>query len=105
MEPKPEINKKNVLAFIEGNLKMLGDRINLLPDFKKEQVIWRYNICKDDCVVNKKCKYCGCSVPGKLYVDKSCNRGERFPDMMTSEEWKNYKEQNGISIDINQKLD
>jgi hypothetical protein len=84
-----------IFEFIEGNLKMLGDKLNLLPQHEKEQVIFRANICTD-CMKNKKCKYCGCSVPGKLYVKKSCNKGERFPDMMDIELWEKYKIDNNI---------
>jgi hypothetical protein len=93
-----KITAKNIINFIEGNLKMLGNKINLLSTSQKEQVIWRSEICKDDCMIQGKCKYCGCSVPGKLYVVKSCNNGERFPDMMNQNEWEEYKKVNNILI-------
>jgi hypothetical protein len=92
------LTPKNILYFIEGNLKMLGDKINLLPKHKKEQVLYRSQICEDDCMKLKSCKYCGCAVPGKLYVNKSCNNGERFPDMMNLDEWEIYKKENNITI-------
>lgn len=94
-----QINIKNIKQFIEGNLNLLGDRINILPNYMKEQVIWRMNICKDDCVIQGKCKYCGCSVPGKLYVSSSCNGGERFPDLMSEQDWEIYKMENNIKIE------
>lgn len=93
-----KITPKNIMNFIEGNMKMLGDRINLLPKFQREQVMWRSEICKDDCMVEGKCNYCGCSVPGKLYVTISCNNGERFPDMMDESEWEEYKKVNNINF-------
>jgi len=94
------ITPKKVLQFIEGNLKMLGDRFDLLADHQKEQVAYRAEVCKDDCVKYGYCKECGCSVPGKLYVAKSCNRGKRFPDLMSKADWDEYKKENNISIEI-----
>lgn len=93
-----KITPSNIKKFIEGNLKMLGDELNILPKYQKEQVIWRSILCKDDCLASGKCKYCGCSVPGKLYVKKSCNNGEIFPDIMSEEEWGEFKKKNNIII-------
>lgn len=87
---------KKIFQFIEGNLKLLGDKFDLLSEHQKEQVLYRLEICKNDCLVEKKCLYCGCSFPGKLYVKKSCNNNERFPDMMNSIEWDKYKEEQNI---------
>lgn len=94
-----KITVKNVLQFIEGNLKMLGDHIDLLPYHEKEQVIYRSWVCRDECIVNGYCSYCGCSVPGKLYVKESCNEGERFPDMMNEPDWERFKIEKNIKID------
>ncbi len=77
---------------------MLGDTFHLLPEHEREQVMWRAEICKDDCMKNGYCKYCGCDVPGKLYVNDSCNNGERFPDLMTKAEWEKHKVDNNITI-------
>jgi len=93
-----KITTKKVLQFLEGNIKMLGDKFNLLRNHEKEQVLWRLELCKNDCVLEGKCKYCGCSVPGKLYVKKSCNEGVRFPDMMDEWEWQEWKRINNIDI-------
>ena len=94
------ITPDKILQFIEGNLKFLGDQFNLLPKHTKEQVIWRTQICKDDCIKRGSCIYCGCSVPGKLYVGESCNLGDRFPDLMDEEDWCNYKSENNIQINL-----
>jgi hypothetical protein len=77
---------------------MLGDIFHLIPHHEKEQVLWRMEICKDDCMKDGYCKYCGCDVPGKLYVNDSCNGGERFPDLMTKSEWEQYKQDNNITV-------
>jgi hypothetical protein len=76
-------------------MKHCKERIDI---YKKEHFEWRKSICANDCMIEGKCKYCGCSVPGKLYVKKSCNDGERFPDMMDELEWNYYKKINGIVI-------
>lgn len=89
-----KITPKNILNYIEGNSKKIVDKFDLLPNYEKEQVEWSAN----DCMINGKCKYCGCSVPGKLYVKKSCNDGKRFPDMMNDIEWELYKKDNNIKL-------
>lgn len=92
-----KITPTNIANYIFGNLKMLGDQLNLLPNHQREQVIYRSQICSD-CVSAGACKYCGCSVPGKLYNDESCNNGERFPSMMNATEWENFKASKNIVI-------
>lgn len=91
---------KKIYQFIEGNMKMVGDQINLLPLYQKEQVLYRLDICKEDCVPQGRCGYCGCSLPGKLYVKESCNEGKRFPDLMEYNEWQKFKEDNKIIIGV-----
>lgn len=93
------ITPEKIRQYIEGNLKLLGDVFFLLPKYLREQVAWRTMICKD-CVEIGSCKICGCDLPGKLYVKKSCNGGERFPDLMSEEEWNDYKIENKINIEI-----
>jgi hypothetical protein len=93
------ITPEKIRQYIEGNIKLWGDRFNMIPKHIKEQIIWRSFICSD-CVDNGSCKYCGCEVPGKLYVTKSCNDGDRFPDLMDKQDWLEYKLQNNIDIDI-----
>lgn len=96
MKLRDILNLKNIKAFFEGYTRMLGDRINRVPEHTREQVIYRAEICKDTCVKKGKCDYCGCSVPGKLYVKKSCNNGERFPDLMNKEDWELFKKENNV---------
>jgi hypothetical protein len=89
---------KKVLQFIEGNVKMLGDTFHILPRHEREQVLFRADICKEDCMARGYCTYCGCNVPGKLYVNASCNGGARFPDLMTAQKWEEYKKEHGIEV-------
>jgi hypothetical protein len=92
------ITPTKIYQFIEGNLKLLGDQLNLLPNHEKEQVLYRSEICKNDCVKFEYCIMCGCNLPGKFYVSKSCNNGTRFPDLMNKSEWEKYKLDNNIKI-------
>lgn len=73
----------------------------LFPAYKQEQVLWRLQICKDDCVKQGECQYCGCPPVKKAYVEESCNGGDRFPDMMNEEDWEKYKKENNITIETN----
>lgn len=67
------------------------------PEFYKEQIAYRASICESTCGIKRECEYCGCAFPGKLFVDKSCNNGERFPDIMDEEQWNKFKKDNGIN--------
>lgn len=89
-----------VISFLEGNLKMLGDKFNLLPEYKKEQILYRLEVCKDSCVPTGKCKECGCSLPGKMYNRSSCNLGKKFPDLMSLDNWNKFKKEKKITINV-----
>lgn len=90
-----KVTIKNIKDYLEGNSNLLLDKLNLQPEWYKEQIAYRMLICRD-CLSKGKCKECGCDVPGKLYVAKSCNKGERFPDLMSEQEWIIFKHKNGI---------
>lgn len=95
MKLKDIFNIKNVSNFVEGNAKYFYDKLIGLPQHKREQVAYRLNICKNDCVPTGKCVKCGCPTEKKLHVDESCNTN-RFPDMMNEEDWNKFKEENKI---------
>ena len=94
---------KLILQFIEGNIKMLGDKFGAISDHTKEQVLYRSQVCKNDCIKRGYCVHCGCSVPGKMYVVASCNKGSRFPDLMDLDSWEKYKNKNNIKIEVSTK--
>ena len=103
MKIKDIFDIKNIAAFVEGNAKYLYYEMINFPAHKKEQVLWRLEKCKDDCVPTGKCQYknekgetCGCPTRKKVLVNESCNKGERFPDLMGAEQWQDYKNKNGI---------
>jgi len=79
---------------------MYLDQWDALPEHEREQVAYRVGICKDDCVKEGKCKYCGCKLPGKFYSRFSCNGDERFPGIMTKKRWEDYKLENDIEVNI-----
>lgn len=85
-----KINLKNIKSYIEGNIKYVYNKYIGLDDYLKEQIERRLIKCKDDCVVTGKCIICGCPTEKKALVKESCNP-DRFPDLMTEEEWNIYK--------------
>jgi hypothetical protein len=89
---------KKIFQYIEGNVKFLGDQLDLLPDHQREQVLYRTFICRNECVQFGYCKLCGCDLPGKFYVKESCNKGKLFPDLMKKAEWEEFKKSNNIEL-------
>jgi len=96
MKLKDIFNKENIKSFIEGNLTYFKKELGGLEPHIEEQIAYRLALCHDDCVATGECKYCGCPTHKKALVKKSCNKGERFPDMMNKEDWKQYKKENEI---------
>lgn len=94
---KHKITINNIKQYIEGNSKMFLNKLGFQAEHLQEQVSYRMLQCKNDCVITKECKYCGCDVPGKMYVSKSCNNRDRFPDLMSKLEWEDFKTNNKIN--------
>jgi len=93
---KPQINLHNIKSFLEGNIQLGLEQLHLQPTHIQEQIAYRRLLCSNDCMITGKCKYCGCEVLGKTSVKESCNKNERFPDLMSNLEWIKYKESNDI---------
>jgi len=93
-----KITLKNVKAFVKGNFLYYQNEVFSRPLHIKEQVIYRLNICKDDCLIENECVYCGCPPKKKSHLKESCNEGNRFPDLMDKQKWQDYKKENGINI-------
>lgn len=95
------ITYNNIKAFIQGNYRLILSKLNHnqvsqylgLSDTMKEQVAYRMDVCGDSC--KTKCKYCGCSTPGKWFASKSCGGG-KYPDLMNEQDWNKYKKENNI---------
>jgi len=90
---KPKVTLPNIKKFIQGNLRFLGDKLSMLPEHIVEQVEYRASVCYESCYKGNegRCLECGCNVPGKWYVDESCNDGKKFPDLLSKDEWEEYK--------------
>lgn len=86
---KKKVTLQNVKSFLQGNSREILNRFDLLSDLRKEQADYRALICKDSCATE--CENCGCSVPGIWFIDRSCNYGKKFPDMMDNKEWEEFK--------------
>lgn len=103
MKEKPEnpakVNLKNISKFLQGYARKLSDSFGLLPDYKKEQVLWRMEAAKP-CTENGSCLYCGCDTPARYYSDEACEDPVKqcYPDMMSEAEWIEYKTKHNISI-------
>lgn len=85
-----EINKTNVLNYIEGRTNQLLSKFNITTESFNEQIEYRKSKCAD-CIEEGRCPYCHCPTPDRFYASKSCNGGIRFPDIMIDEEWVEFK--------------
>lgn len=95
-----DITNANIKSYIEGNLRYFLNNRKLMPDFIMEQVYYRLQVCKNDCVVTGRCKVCNCPTKKKAFATRSCNNGELFPDLFLDEgDWEEYKLLNNIKID------
>ena len=96
------------IAFV--NADSLGDRIELSDEDTLayyEQVVFRLsqypcNSCKNG---RGECKHCGCQLPDKWLTLKGSCMGEDqqtkvWGDIMSAQDWDNYKEELGITFNI-----
>lgn len=97
MGQKAKITLSNIKAFLQGYSRLYYDKLVGLPEYIQEQIEYRRSKC-EDCVEEGHetegpghCKECGCGLPGKWFVTRSCNGGKRFPDLMGEEKWKKFK--------------
>ena len=93
------VSLKEIKSFIEGNYKFYKDKFGRTEPFIKEQVQYRLYLCKNDCLIKNKCVYCNCPPRKKSFVRESCNKGERFPDLMGKKEWEEFKRKNEINYE------
>ena len=93
---KQKITLSNIYNYVTGNANMIFEKAGLVSDQFKEQIAYRSLKCSRDCVPAGKCVHCGCRLPGRFFTSKSCNNGVRFPDIMTDDEWNQYKKENDI---------
>lgn len=94
-----KITIKNVSSFIRGHANMYLDKLGQYPKYKQEQILYRLSKCEKDCIPANACKHCGCPPKKKVYDPVSCNGGDRFPNMLSEEQWELYKLKHKITID------
>jgi hypothetical protein len=92
-----KITLKKIKSFLTGYSRYAYNNLVGLPDYQQEQIIYRAQLCKNDCAVKGSCIVCGCDFPAKLFAYETCNPG-RFPSIMEEDEWKEFKERNSITI-------
>lgn len=91
---KHDITLKNIHAYLQGNLRYLAEQYG--PEFIRvephirEQIMFRMDVSKPECIAEKKCTECHCDVPGLMYADKMCG-GECYPEMMDKDTWEEFK--------------
>jgi len=90
-----KITRSNIYNYLDGNGKMILDKLGLSQPHIKEQVAYRLLVCKDDCVVNGRCKKCTCPLPDRAFSTASCNT-DLFPNLMNEKDWIIFKQANGI---------
>ena len=92
------MNINKLLNFVEGNLKYYLEKINESPKHLKEQRLYRLYTCKDTCLKAEECKICGCPIKKKIFTVESCGN-ENIPDLMSRQEWEEYKIKSNINIE------
>lgn len=90
-----EITLSNIRSYLEGNGQRILEELKLQPKHIQEQIAYRRLLCNNDCAVQNKCIKCGCDFKGITSVQQSCNP-ERFPDLMSKNDWIKFKKDNNI---------
>jgi len=73
-------NLINIKNFLQGYSRFYYDKYIGLPVYQKEQIDYRLKQCENDCAKTGHCIHCGCT----------------FPDILSIEEWDNFKIKNDI---------
>ena len=94
-----KITRRNIKNFIEGNARLIKANLGMGKPHLIEQVAYRESKCLE-CSKVGHClgPNCDCSVPGRWFVDRTCNE-KKFPDLMEEELWQEYKKHKGIEIE------
>lgn len=94
-----KITIQNIKNFVSGNARMIQANFGIGKAHLIEQVTYRESKCTE-CSKAGHClgPNCSCSVPGRWFVEKSCNE-KKFPDLMEEELWQEYKKHKEIEIE------
>ena len=79
------ITTDKIKNFLFAHSLMIKEKIVGLPDYQKEQITHRSNVCQD-CLIAGKCPHCGCPTPDKFFQFQPCE-GKRWPALMDEKDW------------------
>ena len=99
---KAEINLKNVIAYIQGNLRyfLYYGRFNfLIRKFIREQIKFRISSMRQTCFAAGECELCGCKTTHLQMANKVCG-GNCYPPMIKYKYWKKLKKRSEMNEGI-----
>lgn len=89
-------NLTNIKNFLQGYSRLYYNKYIGLPQHQKEQIDYRLKQCENDCAKIGHCiGPCECKFPDRAFTIISCNK-DRFPDILSIEEWDKFKIKNNI---------
>ena len=91
-----KITLTDVRNYLVGNFKYYYSKFVDSPLHIQEQLAYRYEKCKNDCIPQEGCIICKCPPEKKHFLRRSCNP-ERFPDLMGPEEWEEFKIKHNVT--------
>lgn len=100
---KNKITLKDVLAYIQGNIRYSLYNSNwswLIRKHIKEQIDIRINSMNKSCYNQGSCVMCGCRTTHLQMANKSCNK-PCYPIMLNKKTWKGIKKIDTIFVDKN----
>lgn len=86
---KDKINLKNVLYYIQGNIRyrlFYSKFAFLINKYIKEQIEMRINSMDSICYKNGECKICGCQTTHLQMCNKACNK-PCYPKILPKKDW------------------
>lgn len=89
-------DKKNIKGFLQGHIRALKEKYDLLPQHTLEQAAWRLTLANKACINADQCQACGCfPMSDKVLEDRPCEEN-CYPEMMGEKEWEAFKNKNNI---------
>jgi len=93
---KEQITFKNIKSFLLGNYQYYLSKVKERPRHLLEQTYWRLYTCRNTCLTTQRCMICSCPTVKKAFAPDSCNPS-LFPNLMSGQEWEQYKIKNNIN--------
>lgn len=95
MQKKARVNLRNVIAYIQGNIryrlyyskKLYGVDLRwMLPKWLREQIELRIESMDMECYEGGSCKICGCKTTQLQFANKECDK-PCYPSMLSRNQW------------------